>query len=69
MLTYKDYFHIQIQHLLKLNEVYSNVVSYFTSHSNTTLVKVKWYLLEQAIILLLIQIQHLLKLNKNVSVG
>ena len=53
---------IQIQHLLKLNkEIANGIIS--TGDSNTTLVKVKLFLLIISLFTDKIQIQHLLKLN------
>ena len=54
---------IQIQHLLKLNLVYGYIKEFVFINSNTTLVKVKLYSLNNQSKTRTIQIQHLLKLN------
>nr|DAW27701.1 MAG TPA: hypothetical protein [Caudoviricetes sp.] len=41
-----------------------NLINIVHIHSNTTLVKVKSFIVKYSLFLVLIQIQHLLKLNK-----
>ena len=59
---------IQIQHLLKLNKNLAKALSCSLADSNTTFVKVKYFIILQYKFFYIIQIQHLLKLNNATDV-